>query len=183
MKSTTSSVVSDGDTMEAAATINTNVTTSTKDQLDLASDFPPLLSSIVDRGSGPEPPKWVTKNDSQNITSTSSSSSSGFFPDSGSSSSAVIDASDDSNKNQQIGPPPDVTVGANCQQCTAGLPDVAAQAPYFMNTANRYVQKYGFPPRFRIFPHFKKSTSGLPDVAAHAPFLWPLLICRYIQKS
>ena len=145
MKSTTSSVVSDGDTMEAAATIqNTNVTTSTKDQLDLASDFPPLLSSIVDPGSlpgsGPEPPKWVTKNDSQNITSTSSSSSSGFFPDSGSSSSAVIDASDDSNKNQQIGPPPDVTVGANCQQCTAGLPDVAAQAPYFMNTANRYVQ-------------------------------------------
>ena len=42
-----------------------------------------------------------------------------------------------------IGPPPDVTVGANCQQnikCTStGLPDVAAQAPFFMNTANRCV--------------------------------------------
>ena len=54
MKSTTSSVVSDGDTMEAAAS-----TTSTKDQLDLASDFPPLMAAAPSIGEI-EPPKWVT---------------------------------------------------------------------------------------------------------------------------
>merc|ERR1712012_392660 len=54
MKSTTSSVVSDGDTMEAAAS-----RTSTKDQLDLASDFPPLMAAAPSIGEI-EPPKWVT---------------------------------------------------------------------------------------------------------------------------
>ena len=55
MKSTTSSVVSDGDTMEFTAS-----RTSTKDQLDLASDFPPLMSAAHSIGGGVEPPKWVT---------------------------------------------------------------------------------------------------------------------------
>ena len=144
MKSTTSSVASDDNTLE-----------SSKDHLDLASsDFPPLggdsssssqvSSSLVKTD---EAPKWaaVTKSSSDHYSSTVnancdpdhiSSSSSSF------SSSAVIDASDPPP------PPPDViTVVARRgmqstgnPQCTVAantLPDIAAQAPNVMNTTNR----------------------------------------------
>lgn len=143
MKSTASSIVSDGDTMEAAAAsseASSNVSSSTKDHLDLASDFPPLLSSMTADQNDPAAPKWVVpvKNDSSASTTTTTSSQITTSSSSSSSSSAVIDASDDSKNQQQIGPPPDVTVGAaNIKQCTAGLPDIAAQAPFYMNTANR----------------------------------------------
>ena len=114
MKSTTSSVASDRDLQEA------------KDQLDLAADFPPLTQS---EGGASEPAvpmcTWVAKKASSDLTSSSSSSF-----------SAVIDASDPDQK-----PPPDVTVVREKQmnqQCTTGLPDIAAQAPILANMTNRY---------------------------------------------
>lgn len=85
-----------------------------KDQLDLAADFPPLFP--------PLPLAWGAKKACSDLTSSSSSSF-----------SAVIDASDDQR------PPPDVTVVREKmnQQCTTGLPDIAAHAPILANMTNR----------------------------------------------
>ena len=117
MKSTASSVASD-DTLEASST-------TAKDHLDLATDFPPL--STESNATDQFVPKWVIK------TSNSDSNTTNNF----SSNSAVIDASDQPMKLNQ--PPPDVTVVLQqpSKQCTPGLPDIAAQAPLVMNTTNR----------------------------------------------
>ena len=121
MKSTASSVASD-DTLEASST-------TAKDHLDLATDFPPL--STESNATDQFVPKWVIK------TSNSDSNTTNNF----SSNSAVIDASDQPpfKLNQ---PPPDVTVVLQqpSKQCTPGLPDIAAQAPLVMNTTNRWDQ-------------------------------------------